>query len=302
MPDLENMLEATENTDQPDATVVEASEETTPPQGGDIEAFEYVEGEDDQVEKSNDDALMKQRAAFAKSKQKARDEKEKREKAEKESRELRERLEKLESQQASIQKGSPPTYESCDYDEELYQQKTREYYLNEKKEDIKDDKPKASASSPVLNEESEFYHFQKANDLREKLSNYDDLESKAKNRFSDMGLNADVVVNEISTIAMHKGLDVAKAIASFGMNQNLVDELKKAAATGNQFAIADVIEKASNKIKPRSNKKIDSRPEHGITSSGPIDNKEAAIKKALDKYAETGKIEDFKALQAARKN
>lgn len=299
MSDLENMSEALDDKSQPNEAVAAELEEAIQPQDGDEGELTFVEDEDEPKQTSNEnDQLMKQRAAFAKSKQKQREEKEKREAAEKEARELRERLERLEANQADIQKGKPPTLASCDYDEEAYEQKIRDYYSQPAKKDA----PKTAAKDEQIkpDDESEFYHYQKASDLRSKLPNYDELEVKAKKNLEKFG-NPDIVINNISRIAMQKGIDVAKAIAAFGMSESMVDELAKAAGTNNQFAIADVIEKAAKRIQPRTSKKIDTQPEPTINSSGPIDNSAKAVEKARQAWIDNGTAANYNAYKAAKK-
>ena len=299
MSDLENMSEVIEDKPKAVEGVVPDTDNTIPPNDSEEGELTFIEdeGEPNETPKENDQ-LMKQRAAFAKSKQKQREEKEKREAAEREARELRERLERLEASQADIQKGKPPTLASCDYDEETYETKVREYYS----QPAKKDEPKATPNQEKFkaDDESEFYHYQKANDLRSKLPNYDELEGKAKKNFEKFG-NPDIVINNISRIAMQKGVDVAKAIAAFGMSESMVDELAKAASTGNQFAIADVIDKAAKRIQPRTSKKIDTQPEPTINSSGPIDNSAKAVEKARQAWIDNGTAANYNAYKAAKK-
>ena len=297
MSDLENMSEVIDGKPEAVDVVVTDTDNDTPPNGIEEGELTFIEDEDAPNETSKEnDQLMKQRAAFAKSKQKQREEKEKREAAEEKARLLEERLNKLESSQAAIQKGKPPTLASCDYDEEDFENKTREYYSKPATKPVTEE-PKSEVVK--VDDESEFYYYQKANDLRGKLPNYDELEGKAKDNLKKFG-NPDIVIGNISMIARQKGIDVAKAIAAFGMSAGLVDELGRAASTNNQFAIADVIDKAAKKIQPRQNKKIDTQPEPTINSGGPIDNSAKAVEKARQAWVENGSVANYNALKAAR--
>lgn len=298
MSDLENMSEALENDSQPVEVVATEAEETTQPQGGDVEELAFVEDEGEPIETPNDDQLTKQRAAFAKSKQKQREEKEKREAAEKEARELREEIERIKTQL----KPAKPTLESCGFDEDEFEKKINEYYsTNNTVQAPKDNKPQPQVS---IDEDSEFYLYQKADELRSQLKNYDDLESKAKAKLVQDGANADVAINEISFIARQTGADAARAIAAFGSSDVLYEKLKRAVVTGNQFAIAEVIKEAAAKIQPVQRKKIDTIPEPTINNSGPIDNKAAAVAKAREAWVNASpseKLAKWNEYQAVKK-
>ena len=98
-----------------------------------------------------------------------------------------------------------------------------------------------------------------------------------------------------------RGVDVAKAFVGLNKNPSLGRELSEAYETQNPFALADVLAKAEKKVHLQAKKPLDTQPEPTIPNGGAIDNHSSAIRKATEKYAETGSIEDFRALQAARK-
>ena len=84
-------------------------------------------------------------------------------------------------------------------------------------------------------------------------------------------------------------------------NPRLLAELSQACATGNQFAIADVLKKAAAKVQTRQRKPIDTQPEPSINSSGPIDNATKAVQKAKEQWMKSGSAADYQAYQAAKK-
>lgn len=298
---LENMVDTQNEVTQPVDAVAANAEEISSPQADDVDTELYVETEVDQQTATNDnatpsDAELHARWIKEKEKRKRKNEELQREKEDKER--IQRELNELRETVGKITKGAPPTLESCDYDESQYAQKMQEYYSQPKKEDSK---PEVSNTQSIFNDdESEFYLYQKEQELTKHIPTYEKDKVELIGKFKQYG-GGEETIKFMSSIAKQKGVDIAKAILAMNKNPSLVNDLVNAAQSNNQFAIADVIEKSASKVQTRQRKPIDTKPEPTINSSGPIDNKSAAVAKALAKYAETGSVEDYKALQAVRK-
>lgn len=300
---LENMADTQNEVTQPVDDVVSEAEATSSPQTGDEETELYVETEVDQQTATNDsnsqsEAEIHARWLKEREKRKRKNEELQREKDERER--LERELNELKSTVGKITKGAPPTLESCDYDEDAYRQKMQDYYSpSESKQPEVKQEQQQQQSNPEL-DQAEFYLYQSEQELSKQLPDYEQNKSELVEKIKQFGGNDQTMIY-LANIAKQAGVDIAKANVAMNKNPSLLMELNTAAQTNNQFAIADVLKKAASKVQTRQRKPIDTQPEPSINSSGPIDNKAAAIEKAQDKYAETGNIQDFRALQAAKK-
>lgn len=298
-----DMSEMDTETNPPGEVVATKPEETAQPQGGDTDDVEvYIDEEGDQQEQPK--TSMTQAQAYAAWKEEKDKRKRKNEELKKE-REERERLERevreLKDAVGSITKGKPPTMADCDFDEEVFQQKTREYYSSpEAKKEIRDDRqPEQSVQTDDV---AEFYLYQKEQELSKALPGYDEAKSKLVEKFRQYGGN-DGTVSALAGIARNANVDIAKAIFAMSASDNLVMELNQAVGTGNQFAIAEILNKAAGKVKTRQRKPIDTKPEPDVKSSGPIDNRSKAIQKARQEWVDaTGsdKLAKWNAYQALK--
>lgn len=299
MSDLDNMSEVDTNEVQPSEVVETSNEElqSTPQDSNTEQELVFIEDEGDQNQPKSNMSQEQAYAAFRKEQDKRKRKQAEIEAGEKERAELREKIAKLESTVGSIAKGSPPTLESCGYDEEEFSNKIREYYEPTQAKQHKEEPKKVEQ----LNDEADFYHYQKSAELKAKLPDYDEIEAKARKKFESYGGQPDVVVNQLSTIAQRAGADIGKALYAFGRSDKLVADLNAAVATGNQFAIAEVLKTAAGKIKPREHKALDTQPTPDINSSGSIDNMSKSIEKAKAQWMKTGSIADYNAYRNAKK-
>ena len=285
---LENMVDTQNEITQPGDVVATNPEETTQPQGGDVETEFYVETEVDQQTATNEsdsqsDAEIHARWLKERDKRKRKNEELEAEKRHRE--EIQRKYDDLQARVAGMERGAPPTLESCDYDEALLQQKMREYYQpkatsNQQEEPVSNQAPQQS--NPQM-DAAEFYLYQKEQALSKKLPDYEQNKSELIGKIKQFGGNEQTMIG-LSNIAQQANIDIAKATVALNKNPGLLVELNQAAASGSQFAIADVLKKAESKVQTRQRKPIDTHPEPTINSSGPIDNKAKAVQKAFDSW------------------
>lgn len=302
---LDNNVDTQIEVTPPADAVVANTEEAGSPQTGQEDTELYVEAEVDQQTATNENANPSESELHArwvkeKEKRKRKNEELQREKDERER--IERELNELKSTVGKLTKGAPPSLESCDYDEEAYQKATREYYSPAQPavENKPETQPQNSQGNTVL-DEAEFYLYQSEQELSKHLPDYEQNKSELVGKMKSQYNAPDNIMAQFANIAKQAGVDMAKSTVALNKNPSLLAELSQACTTGNQFAIADVLKKAAAKVQTRQRKPLDTQPEPTINSSGPIDNHSAAIKKALDKYAETGNVQDFRALQAAKK-
>ena len=297
---LENMAEMQSEIDQPNDGVAPELEVNTPPQGGTEEMELVIEAEGDQPDTPNEGATDAElHARWLKERDKRKKKEELRKAEEERANRLEAELAELRSQVGSITKGAPPTLESCDYDEQLFAQKMQEYYApkSESQKPVEQQKPSAQQHS---NDEDDFYLYQKEQELSKSIPTYEQEKAGLIEQFKQYGGNEQNIAH-LTSIGRQRGVDVAKAFVGLNKNPSLVRKLSEAYATQNPFALADVLSEAEKKVRLQARKPLDTQPEPTIPNGGAVDNHSAAIRKATEKYAETGSIEDFRALQAARK-
>ena len=294
-----------------DKTELEATEVSTPPaeeaktpaeepkpnsQGeGQDEPELYVDDEEGDHKKPN----MSQEAAYAafRKEQKKRKEKQKLIDAEKERADkLQREIDELKTKVGKITKGSPPTMESCGYDEEVFQARTREYY--ESSPDTPTPKP-SEHQDQVSNDEADFYLYQKEQDIIQVLPSYSEKKEALKKAMTDRGIDdTEGAIAFMSNLAMQKGVDVAKAMVAMSERPTIIDELIRAGT--NQIAQADIISQAAGRVKTRTKKAIDSQPEPNINNTGPIDSANTQVKQLREAWVKNPTSKNYAIYQAAK--
>ena len=297
---LENMADTQNEVTQPVDDVVSEAEATSSPQTDNEETELYVETEGDN-EQPNDvlNENAKVQAALIKKDKKRKEERDARIAAENRVAQLEEQISQLSGDVHQIKRGPRPSV----YDFETEDEFIAAY------ETWNNPAPKAPVSEPKkevntnadqsLNDAAKYLRDQEVN-LSKQLPEYEQNKYELIEKIEQFGGNEQTILY-LADMAMVAGVDMAKATVGMNKNQRLLTELNQAAATNDRIKMRDILKEAESKIKVRTPKKIDTQPEPSINSSGPIDNNAAAIKKAQDKYAETGNIQDFRALQAAKK-
>lgn len=279
---LENMADTQNEVNQPVDDVVSNTEEISSPQADDVETELYVETEGDHEQPKTNMSQEQAYAAFRKEKEKRQRKNEELQQEQIERKRLEDELNELKSTVGKITKGAPPTLESCDYDEEAFQQRVRDYYSQPEAKQPEVKQEQQQQSNPEL-DQAEFYLYQSEQELSKQLPDYDQNKSELVEKIKQFGGNDQTMIY-LANIAKQAGVDIAKANVAMNKNPSLLMELNTAAQTNNQFAIADVLKKAASKVQTRQRKPIDTQPEPSINSSGPIDNKAAAVQKARDAW------------------
>ena len=210
-------------------------------------------------------------------------------------------IEKLQGTVAEIQKGAPPTLEACGYDDELLQQKMREYYqpqpaVTQQQEQVSNQVPRQQSNSEL--ERAEFYLYKSEQELQNKLPDYAQNKSELVQKIKQFGGNEQTVVF-LANIAKQAGVDIAKANVALNKNPSLLAEINQVA--GNPFAVADVLKRAEAKVQLRQSKPINTQPEPTINSSGPIDNMAKAVENAKQVWMADNSIESYNKYKALKK-
>lgn len=297
---LENMADTQNEVTQPVDDVVSEAEATSSPQAGNEETELYVETEGDHEQPKTNMSQEQAYAAFRKEKEKRQRKNEELQQEQIERKRLEDELKELKSTVGKITKGAPPTLESCDYDEAVYQQKVKEYYSpsEAKKPEVKQEQQQQQ-SNPEL-DQAEFYLYQSEQELSKQLPDYDQNKSELVEKIKQFGGNDQTMIY-LANIAKQAGVDIAKANVAMNKNPSLLMELNTAAQTNNQFAIADVLKKAASKVQTRQRKPIDTQPEPSINSSGPIDSMAKAVEKAKAAWIADGTVANYNAYKALKK-
>ena len=301
---LDNMADTQNEVTQPVDAVVADTEVNGSPQT-DIENQEfYVEAEVDQAETTNsanqsNDVELHARWVKEKEKRKRKNEELEAEKTRNEK--MQRELDELRGTVSEMKKGAPPTLESCDYDESVYQQRTREYYqpqaaVQQQQEQVSNQAPQQQ-SNPEL-EQAEFYLYKSEQELQNKLPDYAQNKSELVQKIKQFGGNEQTVVF-LANIAKQAGVDIAKANVALNKNPSLLVELNQVG--GNPFAVADVLKRAEAKVQLRQSKPINTQPEPTINSSGPIDNMAKAVENAKQAWMTDNTIVSYNKYKALKK-
>lgn len=302
--ELDNTIEAQNETVQPEEVVVTDSEatEATPQAEATEEQEFYVDDSSDNQETSRKTEMTQAQAyaAFQKKKEQSAKRKKELEEAERREAEKDKRIAALEEQVGKITKGKPPTLEQFDYDEDRFQKATREYYSAPSTNPTKQEEAEQQQGKSPVNDEAEFYLYQKEQELSKAIPAYDDAKNSLINSLKERGFSdTNASITYLSEISRQKGLDVAKVIFAMSKSPKIIDAIS--AAGNNAFAVADILTDAEGKVKTRSKKKIDSQPEPDIKSSGAIDNHQKLVAKAKAKWMGDGSIKSFNEYKAAKK-
>ena len=299
---LETSTEAQEQTLQPVDSVVTETEEIATPQSDDdkivIEVDEQESGQETSAQSGNKDSAMYVR--MKKEKEKRKREHEARLAAEKRESELLERIQQLESNVNPIV-NPKPTLESCDYDNERFEREIAAYYQNGGNAQ---QKPQAEMQQQEqFNEqafEADYYLKESESNVAKSYPKYSEDKGQLLQKFSAIGGN-EQTFTYFSSIASQANVDIAKANIALNRNEDLFRALVNAENSGNQFAIADVLKQAASKVDLRTSKKVDTLPTPDIQNSGPINDHNALVSNAKEKWMNSGSAKDFQAYQAAKK-
>lgn len=301
--ELDNAIEAQNETVQPDEVVVTDSEatEATPQADATEEQEFYVDDSSDDQETSHKTEMSQAQAyaAFQKKKKQSAQRKKDLEAEQEKANKLQAELEELKATVGKITKGKPPTLEQFDFDESQHQNAMEKYYSAPETTPSKANKAETEQASNPVNDEAEFYLYQREQELTKKIPGYEDAKASVAESFVKNGLDTNQSFNYLSNIAKQKGVDVAKVVFAMNNSPRILDDIL--AAGSNDFAVADILVEAEKKVKTRSKKKIDSQPEPDIKSSGSIDNHQKLVEKARQKWMDDGSIKSFNEYKAAKK-
>ena len=284
------MTEDEREIDQPTKAVVAEVEEGVTPQDADTDQDEYeltVEAEPDNEtakDGTNWEAVAKAKAAKFKKAREAR------EVEAKKNAELEKRINRMEAQ---LLERSKPKADDYYGEPEGYAKAIREWEDSRvvTQEEVSnifniDD---GVLEDQVLSEER----------MRSKLKGYDKSEEKLKLKVTNAGADFDKVSYGLAEICATFGIDYATSVLALAEIPGVFEDVAKYAQ--DERAVVRIIRGASKKVKVDPKRKIETKPEPQISGGGQISSVQSEFDKAQKRYNETGKIEDYKVLAAARK-
>lgn len=299
-----NAIENKDEANQPVDSVVENTEATeAKPQAEatDEQEIYFDDSSDDQdISHKTEMTQAQAYAAFQKKKKQSAKRKEELEAEQERSSRLQRELEELKATVGQITKGKPPTLDQFDYDEEKYQQAVRDYYSAPETKPAKTKPAEQKQESNPVNDEAEFYLYQKEQELVKHIPDYEKAKAEVVESFDKYGVkDSNQALNYLSMISKQKGVDVAKVIFAINKSPGILDEIVNAGA--NDFAVADILVKAEGRVKTRSRKPIDSEPEPVITNSGKVNSNNEQVNQARQKWIDNPTSANYNAYQAAKK-
>jgi len=295
MGDSGTMTEDEREIEQPTDSVVDEVEEGVTPQDADTDQDEYeltVDAEPD-TETAKDETDWR---AVAKAKaDKFKKAREAREKAEREKAELEERLAKQEAMLRELTAKKRPTLSDHDYDEEAYAAALLEWNQSQVST-----KPKPAQQNQATIDESVLEEqIESAERMRSQLKTYDESENKLKSKVTDAGADFDQVSYGIAEICSTYGIDYATSVLALSEVPGVFEKVAESAK--DERSVVRILRKASQKVKIQPKRKIETKPEPQISGGGAVSSLQAEFQKAEKRYKETGRLEDFKAMSAAKK-
>jgi len=293
--ELDKQTEAQSEAIQPDKVVVTESETTeAKPQAEATEEHElYVDDSSDDQSTSHKTEMTRDQsyAAFQKKKKQSAKRKEELEAGAVREQKLQDELKQLKATISETAKGKAPTLEECDYDDAVHLEKMTEFVTKSVA-----NKAKQGQSSQV-DDKAEFYLFEKEQALTKLVPEYDKAKSNLLEALTGHGINPEAGMNYLSNIARQKKVDIAKVVVAMNKLPHILDDVLKAG--NNDIEVADILEKAANKVKTRDKKRIDSKPEPELNNSGSVDNSTAATAKAFKTWQEKPTLANFALYQKA---
>ena len=300
--DSGNITEAQNEIIQPDEVVVTDSEvtEVTPQTEATEETEFYVEVEGDQQEQPNNMSEAQTRAAWKEEKRKRKAKADALREQEILNQKLLDKMQELESQVAKQSRGPKPDPLDYDTTEDFY--KAYDEWQGKASNSVKpkvEDKPQNQGV--VLSEDQEWHLEKSENKLKEQLKDYEEAKKEVKSKLTAaFNLPSDNQIMEaIAQYAHTYDADPAKVFYALNKIPSKIDSLVN--NRNNPAQIGRILRELDSKVKTRSKKAIDSKPEPVINGGGEIDNTSAQIEKAKNKWMKTGSITDYKAYQAAKK-
>ena len=300
--DSGNITEAQDEIVQPEEVVVTDSEATeVTPQTEATEATElYVEVEGDQQEQPNNMSDAQKHAAWKEEKRKRKAKADALREQEILNQKLLDEMQELKSQVAKQSKGPKPDPLDYDTTEDFYN--AYDAWQGKGNTSVKtkaEDKPQNQGV--VLSEDQEWHLHQSENKLKDSFKDYDQAKEDVKSKLTAaFNLpNDNQIMEQIAQFAHTYDADPAKVFYALNKMPSKIDSLVSNA--NNPAQIGRILRELDSKVKTRSKKAIDSKPEPVISGGGEVNNTSAQIQKAKDKWMETGSITDYKAYQAAKK-
>lgn len=299
--ELDEQSNAQSEVIQPDEVVVTDSETTeAKPQAEATEEQElFVDDSSDDQSTSHKSEMTQAQAyaAFQKKKKQSAARKEELNASAVREQKLQDELNELKATVGKITKGKAPTLDDCGWDEEEYHKRYQAFHSTPETPQKAAAQP-AAANNPV-NDEAEFYLYEREQALAELVPNYDQAKTNVVESFAKYGItDSNGAMNYLSNIAKLKKVDIAKVVVAMDKMPHILDSIIKAGS--NDFAVADILEKAAGKVKTRSKKRIDSKPEPELNNTGPIDNSSAATAKAFKTWQASPTLANHKRYLAAK--
>lgn len=299
--ELDEQSNAQSEVIQPEDVVVTDSETTeAKPQAEATEEQElFVDDSSDDQSTSHKSEMTQAQAyaAFQKKKKQSAARKEELNASAVREQKLQDELNELKATVGKITKGSPPTLDECDWNEEEYHKRYQAYHSAPEAKQKAVAQP-AAANNPV-NDEAEFYLYEREQALAKLVPNYEQAKTNVVESFAKYGIaDSNQAMNYLSNIARQKKVDIAKVVVAMNEMPHILDSIVKAG--NNDFAIADILETAAGKVKTRSKKRIDSKPEPELNNTGPIDNSSAATTKAFKTWQASPTLANHKRYLAAK--
>lgn len=298
--DSGNIAETQDETIQPGEVVVTDSEITEgTPQSEAIEENEsYVDVEGDQQEKPNNMSDAQTRAAWKEEKRKRKSKADELKAQERLNKELIDEMQELKSQVARQSRGEEPDALNYESNADFY----KAYNEWQGKGDAKP-KPKATDNSQPnaieLSEDQAEHLLNSEYEIEKHFKDYDEAKESVKSKLNEaFGLPDDSqIIEHVAQFAHTYDADPAKVFYALNKLPNKIDDLVKAS---NPAQIGRILRDLDSKVKTRSKKAIGSKPEPKINGGGEVNNLNAQIEKAKDKWMESRTILDYKAYQAAK--
>lgn len=259
----------------------------------DVTADQQEEGDDGKIDY---EAMARAKAA------KAKKEREKR-KAEAEARiAAEERIARLEAQLAEVSAGKKPDKEDYHYDPEGYYKAMQEWESKRAAIPAPKETKQSNQAAPEVPEEIEVFQIASETRMRSQRKGYDDMVEGVREKLATAGANPDVALAEIADKCMWMdGVDYATVIVGLSEVPDAFQSLINAAKSGSNTKIRNALKDAAKKVAPVVKKKIETKPEPKVASTGGVNSAQAELEKVREEYRKNPTQANFAKVQVAKR-
>lgn len=275
--------------------------DAVPPADDTEQADDDADVSADQQESGDDGKIDYKAMAKAKA-EKQKKERERR-KAEEEKRiAAEERVARLEAQIAEMSAGKRPSAEDYHYDPEGYLKAVQEWESKRANIPKPQETTQRTNAAPEVPDEIVEFQIESEERMRSQRKDYDAKAEALKVKMQGFGLAPDAALASLADACIGmEGVDYATAIVGLNEVPGALEAVVKAARSGSEGLVRKHIRDAAKKVAPVVKKKIETKPEPKVASTGGVNSAQAELEKVREEYRKNPTQANFAKVQVAKR-